>query len=183
MHYFRTRAEWRLWLQENFDKERGIWFVFPLKASGEDAVSYNDAVEEALCFGWIDSTIRSLDEKHKIQRFSPRNPGSGYSQSNKERLRRLADTGQIIPSLADAVSEVLSEPFVFPEDILDAVRMDEDAWAHFQRFSEPYKRIRVAYIDAARERPDEFDKRLNNFIAKTKKGKLIGGYGGIDKYY
>jgi uncharacterized protein YdeI (YjbR/CyaY-like superfamily) len=78
---------------------------------------------------------------------------------------------------------VLSEEFVCPEDILEAVGSDEVVWEHFQRFSDPYKRIRIAYIDAARKRPDEFRRRLNSFIEKTRKGKMIAGYGGIDKYY
>ena len=180
---FKTRAEWRKWLQENYDKESEVWFVFPLKASGENAISYNDAVEEALCFGWIDSTVRSLDEKHKIQRFSPRNPKSGYSQANKERLRWLADKGLIHTDLNESISNVLNEDFVYPKDIIDAIKEDELAWVHFQQFSDPYKRIRIAYIDAARKRPDEFKKRLNNFVEKTGKGKLILSYGGIDKYY
>jgi uncharacterized protein YdeI (YjbR/CyaY-like superfamily) len=180
---FNTREEWRQWLQDNHDKESGIWFVFPLKVSGEDAISYNDAVEEALCFGWIDSTIRSLDEKHKIQRFSPRNPKSSYSQSNKERLRWLANEGLIHPAVVKNISLLLSGTFVHPEDILEAIRKDEIAWTYFQQFSNSYKRIRIAYIDAARERPDEFTKRLNHFIDRTRKGKLIRGYGGIDKYY
>jgi uncharacterized protein YdeI (YjbR/CyaY-like superfamily) len=180
---FRNREEWRQWLQENYDKESGVWFVFPLKASGEDAVSYNDAVEEALCFGWIDSTIRSLDETHKIQRFSPRRPKSSYSQSNKERLRWLAGKGLILPALRDNISRVLEKHFVYPKDILEAIKDDKDTWTNFQQFSESYKRIRIAYIDAARIKPKEFQKRLNNFIVKTKKGKIIPGYGGIDKYY
>jgi len=182
-HRFNSRAEWRQWLQDNYDKSSEIWFVFPLKASGESTMPYNDAVEEALCFGWIDSTVRSWDEKQKIQRFSPRNPRSTYSQSNKERLRWLADNGMIHPSVMDKISKILNEPFVYPEDILETIRKDEEAWKHFQRFSDPYKRIRIAFIDAARERPDEFTKRLNNFIDKTRKGKLVPGYGGIDKYY
>jgi len=180
---FNTREDWREWLRDNHDKESEIWFVFPLKASGETSISYNDAVEEALCFGWIDSTIRSLNERYKIQRFSPRNPKSSYSQSNKERLRWLADNGMIHPSVMEKVAHILKEQFVYPEDILEEIRKDEGAWTHFQRFSESYKRIRIAYIDSAREGPEEFAKRLNNFIENTKKGKMIAGYGGIDKYY
>ena len=66
---------------------------------------------------------------------------------------------------------------------MSAIRQDAQAWKHYQTFTEPYKRIRVAYIDAARKRPAEFAKRLANFIKKTREGKLIVGYGGIEKYY
>ena len=72
---------------------------------------------------------------------------------------------------------------MFPEDILELLRQDESVWENYQNFSEPYKRIRIAYIEAARKRPEEFQKRLNSFIEKTRRNKLIMGYGGIEKYY
>ena len=76
--YTADRAEWRAWLEEHFETEKEIWFVFPMKESGEASLSYNDAVEEALCFGWIDSTIRHIDALHRAQHFTPRKPGSPY---------------------------------------------------------------------------------------------------------
>ena len=76
--YTSDRQKWREWLSENAEKETEIWFVFPMKASGEKSLSYNDAVEEALCFGWIDSTIKHIDPLHRAQRFTPRREGSGY---------------------------------------------------------------------------------------------------------
>ena len=181
--YVTERNVWRKWLQENFASEKAIWLIYPKKASGKPRILYNDAVEEALCFGWIDSTIRSLDDHHSIQKFSPRRPESGFSQPNKERLKRLEQEGRIHPSVCDRVREVLLEEFVFPEDILERIENDKVAWNHYQEFSESYKRIRVAYIDAARKRPDEFEKRLLNFLKKTRENKLIKGYGGIEKYY
>ena len=72
---------------------------------------------------------------------------------------------------------------MFTEDILELLRQDESVWENYQRFSEPYKRIRIAYIESARKRPEEFQKRLNSFIEKTRRNKLIMGYGGIEKYY
>jgi uncharacterized protein YdeI (YjbR/CyaY-like superfamily) len=181
--YFATRAEWREWLTENFETARGVWFVFPNKRSGKAAILYNDAVEEALCFGWIDSTVGALDADHKIQRFTPRRPRSTYSQSNKERLGWLVEHGMIHPSREAEVRDVLAEPFVFPTDIIARLREDAVVWANFERFSESYKRIRVAYIEAARISDAEFEKRLKNFIARTRDGKLVPGYGGIEKYY
>ena len=180
---FNDRAEWRRWLQDNFDRASEVWFVFPLKSANERGIPYNDAVEEALCFGWIDSTVRALGENHKMQRFSPRKHGSGYSQANKERLRRLADKGMIQPCVTERVLPILNEEFVYPKDIIDAVKANASAWENFRQFSDSYKRIRIAYIDAARKRPDEFQRRLKSFIDKTQKGVLIRGYGGIEEYY
>jgi len=91
--------------------------------------------------------------------------------------------GLINETFTEQLSQVLSEEFVYPSDIIEAIREDEVVWEHFQKFSDPYKRIRVAYIDAARKRPDEFGKRLNHLIERTRKGKMIAGYGGIGKYY
>ena len=78
---------------------------------------------------------------------------------------------------------MIKAPYLFPEDIIAAIKRDEKAWEHYNNFAPSYKRIRVAYIDAARKRPEEFQKRLDSFIKKTRENKLIIGYGGIDKYY
>ena len=181
--YTSERQEWRNWLSENFEKEDEIWFVFPTKASKEESLSYNDAVEEALCFGWIDSTAKTLDTKHHIRRFTPRRQGSGYSQPNIERLIWLDKRNMLHPKVKKSVEDILNTPFVFPEDILCEIKKDAAAWENYLTFSAPYRRIRIAYIDTARKRPDEFKKRLENFINKTRENKLIVGYGGIEKYY
>lgn len=179
----RSRTEWRQWLADHFETEKEIFFVFPLKAAGEESISYNDAVEEALCFGWIDGVAGKLDATHATRRFTPRRKGSAFSRPNIERLIWLEKQGMIHPKVRPSVLPVICEPYVFPDDILAEVRKDAAAWRLFQQFSEPYRRIRIAYIDAARQRPEEFQKRLANFISKTRDGKLISGYGGIEKYY
>ncbi len=178
-----TRVEWRNWLQDNFDNENEVWLVYAKKSSGGQRIQYNDAVEEALCFGWIDSTNKTLDEDHTMQRFTPRQAKSSYSQPNKERLKWLLDNNLIHESIIKAVHEIVSKEFIFPSDILDEIKKDNKTWGNYMKFSEPYKRIRIAYIDSARKRPEEFTKRLNNFIQKTNDNKLISGFGGIDKYY
>ena len=181
--YFKERSAWREWLSEHFQTEKEVWFVFPTVSSGEVGVSYNDAVEEALCFGWIDGTAGTLDETHQLRRFTPRRKGSPYSQLNIERLIALDAQGMIHPSVRPSIQEVIRVPFVFPKDILAAIKKDKVAWQNYQSFSESYKRIRIAYIDSARNRPAEFEKRLTNFIKKTHENKIITGYGGTDKYY
>ena len=100
-----------------------------------------------------------------------------------ESLMLLDSQGLIHPSVRPSVEEIISKPFVFPEDIIEEIKLDETAWKNYQSFTEPYKRIRVAYIDAARKRPEEFRKRLSYFIRRTRENRLITGYGGIDKYY
>ncbi len=181
--YTSERGVWREWLAAHFQTESEIWFVFPMKESGDQALSYNDAVEEALCFGWIDSTIKHIDPTHRAQRFTPRKKGSPYSRPNIERLIWLDEQGMLHPSIRNSVLPLISTPYIFPNDILKTIKADAVAWEHYEKFSEPYKRIRIAYIDAARKREGEFKKRLESFIKKTRAGKMIVGYGGIDKYY
>jgi len=176
------KKAWRAWLVANFSKANEIWLVYPYKASGKPRINYNDAVEEALCFGWIDSTVRSLGERGRAQRFSPRNPKSRFSQANKERLKWLMRRSMIHPSVIDTAKAALKEKFVFPPDILEAIKSDRAAWEQFRKLSPSYKRIRIAYIDGARKRPEEFKKRLAHFMAKTRQNKRIG-FGGIEKYY
>ena len=181
--YFIDRKEWRKWLETNFETEDDIWLEYPLKKTGKKRILYNDAVEEALCFGWIDSTVKSLNKETTIQRFCKRRKNSSFSQPNIERLKWLFENNLIHDSIRNKVLEIIQQEFVYPEDIIIQLKVDKTVWENYQNFSEPYKRIRIAYIDSARKRPDDFDKRLNNFIEKTKENKLIKGFGGIDKYY
>ena len=180
--YTINRRQWRSWLTKNHNREKEIWLVYPKKSSGKKRISYNDAVEEALCFGWIDSTVKSLDENNSVQRFTPRNPKSGYSQLNKERMKWLLENNLLHPSQLEKAKEIAAEKFVFPKDVVDNIKKDKTVWKNYKMFSDTYKRIRIAYIDYARERPEEFKKRLNNFINKTRANKQIG-FGGIEKYY
>lgn len=182
MLYVTDRKDWRSWLAKNFDKKNEIWLVYPKKSSGKPRMAYNDAVEEALCFGWIDSTVKKIDDKNSAQRFSPRNPKSPFSQANKERLRWLAKQKKLHPAMQDQAEKVLKEKFVFPPDIIEAIRADKEAWKIYRRFSPAYRRIRVTFIEGARKRPEEFKKRLAYFIKVTRHNKQIG-FGGIEKYY
>ena len=181
--YTAERSEWRAWLEANFESKPEIWLVYPNKDSGEKCISYNDAVEEALCFGWIDSTVRRLDDLHRAQRFTPRRRGSPYSRPNIERLIRLEAEGMLHPKVREAVLPLIRTPYVFPEDILEALRENETVWENYLELPEPYRRIRVAYIDDARKRPEEFRKRLDHFLKATRQGRRIRGFGGVGKYY
>ncbi len=180
--YTAERRVWRRWLRQNYKRKPEIWLVYYRKGSGKARIQYNDAVEEALCFGWIDSTVRKLDEQRFAQRFSPRKPHSPYSQANKERLRRLAAEGRVAREVLPTLASVLHERTQFPHDILEAIKSNREAWRNFQRFSAGYKRIRIAFIDGARRRPAEFRKRLDYFIRMTEKNRQFG-FGGIEKYY
>ena len=181
--YFVDRKEWRKWLEANFETEEDIWLEYPPKKTGKKRIIYNDAVEEALCFGWIDSTVKSFNDETTIQRFCRRRKKTTFSQPNIERLKWLVENNLIHHSIKDEVCNIIQQEFVFPEEIIKRLQSDKDVWENYQNFSASYKRIRIAYIQDARKRADEFEKRLNNFIDKTKENKMIRGFGGIEKYY
>ena len=177
-----NRREWRGWLKKHRKIEKDVWLVYYRKKTNKPRILYNDAVEEALCFGWIDSTVRSIDQERFAQRFSVRNPKSPYSQANRERLKNLIAQGKVANEVLATLGDLAAEDFRIPPDILKAVRANTPAWKNFQRFSPSYIRIRVAFIEGARNRPPEFQKRLRHFIRMTEKNKTFG-FGGIEKYY
>ena len=108
--YTSERKLWREWFAEHFETESEIWFVFPTNEAHEESVSYNDAVEEALCFGWIDGVAGTFDSTHMLRRFTPRRKGSSYSRPNIERLIWLEKQGLIHPSVRSAVIDIINEP-------------------------------------------------------------------------
>lgn len=180
--YIVKRSDWRKWLREHYKTKKEIWLVYYKKGSGKPRIEYNDAVEEALCFGWIDSTARSIDEDRFAQRFTPRKPNSKYSPANRERLRSLLRKKKVIREVRDTLGDLAEEQFVIPEDILAEIRSNRQAWENFQKFSDAYKRIRIGFIEGARNRPAEFRKRLAYFIRMTEQNKQFG-FGGIEKHY
>jgi uncharacterized protein YdeI (YjbR/CyaY-like superfamily) len=179
--YLTDRAEWRKWLIEHYRTEQEIWLVYYRKETGKARIPYEDAVKEALCFGWIDSTVRSIDQERFAQKFSQRNPKSPYSQANKERLKTLIDQGLVAEDVRQNLRDVDPEKFEFPADISQALQANPAAWENFQRYSASYRRIRVAFIDGARDRPQEFEKRLNYLVRMCEKDKQFGF--GIDEFF
>jgi uncharacterized protein YdeI (YjbR/CyaY-like superfamily) len=180
--YVKGRTEWRTWLKKHCKSGPEVWLVFYKKHTGRSCILYNDAVEEALCFGWIDSTVRRIDADRYAQRFSPRKSKSHYSQANMERLRALAREGKVAKEVLATLGNLAEEDVEIPPDILKAIRANKEAWRNLKGFSRPYVRIRIAFIEGARNRPAEFEKRLRYFIKMTEKNKQFG-FGGIEKYY
>jgi hypothetical protein len=179
--YARSRGEWRAWLEAHYRSEREIWLVQYKKSTGRPGVSYADTVEEALCFGWIDSTRKSLDGERHAQRFTPRRPGSGYSRPNLERLRVLLEADLVAPDVVPAARAALAVPFVPPDDVLSVLRADPEGWRFFCSCSDPYQRIRLAFVDEARDQAEEFERRLRNLRKMNAVGKRFGY--GIERFY
>jgi uncharacterized protein YdeI (YjbR/CyaY-like superfamily) len=168
---------WRSWLAKHYRKEKEIWLVYMKKNSNKPRIPYNDAVEEALCYGWIDSTLKPIDKEKYAQRFSPRRQGSKLSDMNRERIRRLIRQKKMTPAGIAAVNHVpnlTSKNLIIAPDILRALKKDENTWNNFQKFPASYKRIRIGWIEMARIREEVFNQRLRYFIKMTSQNKRFG---------
>lgn len=168
------RREWRKWLSKNHATATEIWLVYYRKDSGKPRIPYADAVEEALCFGWIDGIEKKLDDESSAQRFTPRKAKSNWSALNKERARRLIESGRMTkPGLAK-LGAALEGDFEIPADISKALKADGQTWKNFQQFPESYQRVRIGYIEEVRKRPEYFKKRLAYFLKMTARNKRFG---------
>ena len=180
--YVSTRKAWRAWLAKHHATEKEIWLIYYNKQSGKHRIPYNDAVEEALCYGWIDSTGKPIDDEKYAQRFSPRRPKAKWSPMNIERLRRLLRQKKVTKAGLEAASDALKalrlqkngKKFVIPPDILRELRRDPATWRNFSRFPISYKRIRIGWIDGSRRRPAVFKQRLGYFLKMTAQNKRFG---------
>lgn len=178
--YVKERKPWRAWLSRYHASKKEIWLIYFTKGSGKQRIPYNDAVEEALCYGWIDSTIKTRNAESWVQRFTPRRPNSELSEMNKERIRRLIKSKKMRKAGLLSISRHLSsftlkpKQFIFPKDILEEIQKNPTAWKNFRSFPLSYQRIRIGWIDASRSRSDFFKKRLRYFIAMTEKNKRYG---------
>jgi len=157
--YVADRAAWRRWLGKEHARSPGIWLVFDKKSSRPDRLAYGDAVEEALCFGWIDSLVRRIDDARYVQLFTPRKPKSTWSRSNKVRVERLLAEGLMaaagLASIALAKTngswESLDavEAFVMPDDLVTALAAAPRAPENFAAFAPSARKGYLHWISQA----------------------------------
>ncbi len=169
-----NREQWRSWLTENYDTATEIWLISDDRPENP-TVPYLDSVEEAICFGWIDGIAKRISEFQKAQRFTPRRPRSNWTELNKERARRLIKLGLMTDAGKRNLPD-LGKPFNIADDIVAAIRATPGAQTNFEGFHSLYIRVRIGYIEEMRKRPEEFDRRLRNFLAKTSAGKMFGNW-------
>ena len=174
-----TREELYRWYQENHDKVSDFWLrVNRATADCSGVVRYVDAVEVALCFGWIDSTQKKIDGGKPVQHFTPRRKGSNWCERNLIRCRRLVRLGEMKPAGLAAAPDLDPSLFVFEDWVLDALKADEKAWRNYNSFPETYRRIRVDYVQHYRQtgREEEAQKALQRFVKDCHAGKMQPGW-------
>lgn len=169
----KNKEELRLWLENNYEIQKECWVIVKRgKPQNDDTFWYIDAVEEALCFGWIDSTVKKLDTGITIQRLSPRKKGSIWSELYKERCRRMEKLGKMTQAGKKVLPDMSEKGFNI--DILEALKKDEIVWANFHKFPSLYQRVRIDTIQIKKKNPQLFQKRLEKLIENTKKGIMYG---------
>jgi uncharacterized protein YdeI (YjbR/CyaY-like superfamily) len=163
--YAKNRKAWRKWLEKNHAKSAGIWLIYYKKTSGKKRLEYNDAVEEALCFGWIDSTSRPLDEEKYMQRFTPRKPKSGWSSLNKQRIEKMIQQGLMAAAglqkidiakkngTWESLDKIYAPPdqLQMPDDLARAFSKNKKAKINFENFPVFTRRQFLYRINSAKK--------------------------------
>jgi uncharacterized protein YdeI (YjbR/CyaY-like superfamily) len=175
--YVKTRREWRAWLRKNSTRLEEIWLVYYKKNSQEPRIAYDAAVEEALCFGWIDSITKRIDEARYAQKFSPRRPQSRWSASNIRRAKRLiADGKMTAPGLkafdGHSVRKIPPLPTQLPRNLELQFEKQTAAWENFHQFPPFYRRMTIGWVASAKKDETKL-KRLNQLIQFSARNERI----------
>jgi uncharacterized protein YdeI (YjbR/CyaY-like superfamily) len=170
----KSKKDLRIWLQENAKTERSCWVLVCMRPIPEERVLYLDAVEEALCFGWIDGVKKKMSETELAQRLSPRSKKSAWTELNKERVRRLEKLGLMTDEGRRVLPDLDPRSFRIDEVIEQQIKEDQRVHDHFMAFPNLYKRVRIDTIQSAKNQPELFRSRLDKFITNTRENKMYG---------
>lgn len=179
-YYPPSRKEWRNWLEENHTTSPGIWVIYFKKGTNQPTVSYEEAVEEALSFGWIDSTANALDEERYLQLFTPRKPKSTWSRLNKKRVEKLIKNGSMTVAGLEKIEAAKKngswtildevEDLIVPPDLEAAFDKNKEARSNYESFPK-YVKKQTLWLVISAKRPETRKKRIEKIIEKTKKNE------------
>ena len=174
----RTRRQWREWLAKHHASSPGIWLVFHKRHSGVKSIPYEEAVREALCFGWIDSLIKRLDDDRYAFKVTPRQPASKWSAINRRRWMELKAAGLLAPAgfAAPPTRNVYGPKPVIPDlpaYIARAIKANPKAWRFFRELAPTYRRAFIVWVHIAK-RPETRERRLREAVELLATGKRLG---------
>ena len=175
------RASWRAWLEKHHGRDAGVWLVSFRKGTGKPRVEYEDAVEEALCFGWIDSVVRTLDPERAMQLFSPRKPRSTWSRSNKLRVEKLIAAGLMRPAGLAKIEQARRDGSWNMLAVVESLELPMDLRAAFEAgpagartnwdaFSPSSRRALLWWVHSAK-RPETRAKRIVEVVREAARGR------------
>jgi uncharacterized protein YdeI (YjbR/CyaY-like superfamily) len=169
----KSRVELRMWLQENSRTEKACWVVVGMTPS-PDTLLYLDAVEESLCFGWIDGVKKKISETELAQRLSPRSKRSSWTELNKERVRRLEKLGLMKEEGRKVLPDMDHDSFKIDRVIEQRLKEESQVYENFLAFPALYQKVRIDTIQSNKNQPELFKSRLDKFITNTKENKMYG---------
>jgi uncharacterized protein YdeI (YjbR/CyaY-like superfamily) len=173
-----NRQAWRKWLEQNHASSSGVWLIFYKDRDRAKGLPYEDSVREALCFGWVDSLIKRLDDERYARKFTPRKPTSKWSDINRRRWQELKESALLAPAgiaAAPTDNRYAAKPEIpeLPGYVARALKADPEAWRYFQQLAPTYRRQFVVWIHLAK-RPETREKRIRESIALLAAGKKLG---------
>lgn len=182
--FCKNREEWRLWLKQNHNSESEIWLIYMKKHTQKETVSYNDAVEEALCFGWIDSLVKSIDKDSYMQKYTPRKPKSVWSLVNKKRVEKMIQEGKMTKPGFEII-EIAKQngqwnkayssktKLKMPDELLKVLKANPTAFKNFNNFPPSARNNYIGWVLAAK-REDTIVRRINFVIEQSEKNLKSG---------
>jgi len=179
--YVSTRAEWRAWLKKHHQETSGIWLIYYKKGSGKERIPYDEAVEEALCFGWIDSVIQRIDDEKYAQKFTPRRNNTNWSAVNVRRMRKLIDEKRMTPAglavfdmaLLENEPQPRPKELPVPDFLAEALAQHPVALENFNRMAPSYRRNYIGWLSAAK-REETRQKRIAEAIERLEQNLTLG---------
>ena len=183
--YVTSRDDWRAWLEKNHETEKEVWLVYYKKHTNQPRIPYDDAVEEALCFGWIDSIVQKIDDERYAQKFTPRRSGSKWSESNKRRVRKLLKEGKmnraglakigegVLAAEEGAKSARKTKELVITSYLSEALRGNKKAWENFNDLAPSYRRQYVGWIATAKKEETR-KKRIREALELLARNEKLG---------
>jgi uncharacterized protein YdeI (YjbR/CyaY-like superfamily) len=176
--YVASRSEWRAWLEKHGQSATEIALVYYKKNSGKPRIAYEDAVGEALCYGWIDGKVRKLDEQRSLQRFTPRQPQSHWSELNIRRARKLIREGRMTAAglaVFHPERQTQARPTELHAALQEKFAAQASAWKNFLRFPPFYQRMTIAWVASAKKEETQLKrlKQLIEFSARNKRIKFM----------
>lgn len=182
--YVTDRGKWRRWLSQHYATEAGIWLVFYKKETSKPTIAYEDAVEEALCFGWVDSIIKKIDAEKYARKFTPRKDKSNWSELNKKRARKMIKEG-LMTDAGEAKIEAAKKnglwgraaaagiSFEMPLEFTRALAKNKKAIGNFEKLAASYRKHYIGWINTAK-RAETKKKRIKEAIHLLEKGERLG---------
>lgn len=183
--YVNNREDWRKWLEKNYDKEKELWLIYYKANTGKPSIPYEDSVEEALCFGWIDSIVKKMDSEKYARKFTPRTDKTRWSALNKRRVKNLIKEGKmteiglakidrsVLKRKEVTVKEGVKKKLEIPDYLKKLLMKNRKAWQNFTKLAPSYQRNYVGWIISAKK-IETRQKRIKEAIGLLAKNKKLG---------